>query len=54
MGIEDPQGKRDVEQDTKRASENRNGSASDNSKKDAAIRAQQQQTRDAIKKTLGG
>ena len=55
MGIEDRQGKRDVEQNTSRASENKKGAASSSGKSgdDAAVKAQQQQTRDAVKKTLG-
>ncbi|MFO0867705.1 MAG: hypothetical protein U0935_02045 [Pirellulales bacterium] len=55
MGLEDRQGKYDVEQNRTRASENKSGGAasSSKSKDDAAIKAQQQQTRDAVKKTLG-
>jgi hypothetical protein len=54
MGIEDRQGKRDVEENTSRAGENKRGGSSSSSKADdAAIKAQQQQTRDSIKKTLG-
>ena len=56
MGIEDRQGKRDVEQNTARPSENKKGGSpsSGTSGDDAAVKAQQQQTRDSLKKNLGG
>ncbi len=55
MEIEDRQGKRDVEQNTSRPSENKSGggSSSGKSNDDAAVKAQQEQTRDALKKNMG-
>lgn len=53
MGIEDRQGKRDVEENTSRAAENQRSGSSGKAGDDAAIKAQQKQTRDSIKKTLG-
>ncbi len=53
MGIEDRKGKIDLEQTTSRPSEYRSASGPGNSGKNATIKAQQDRTRDAIKKTLG-
>jgi hypothetical protein len=55
MGIEDRQGKMDVEQNTSRPSENQKSTTSSTAKNsdDATIKAQQQQTRDALKRNLG-
>lgn len=55
MSIEDRQGKKDVEQNTSRPAENQRGAGTTSQKSgdDAAIAHQQQETRDAAKKTLG-
>lgn len=53
MGIEDRQGKRDVEQSTSRPSEQqKGGTTSGKSGDNAAVKGQQQETRDAVKRTL--